>query len=195
MAVDNKFERCHENDPNRCQGITKGQSAGQCPYRAVENSKFCPMHGGSPRVELNRKAEVARYRLGQYQSRMEEFSSDTEIKNLREEIGIVRMVLENVITQCKSANQLLLYSTNIQSLVGQVANLIKVAQSLEEKNNNLLDRKVVIVIADSIVTIVGEYINDPDKLNEVGTRICESIINAASPTNTARIVSQGDNAA
>lgn len=194
-AVDNKYERCAEDDPKRCQGVIKGSMAGQCPYKAVENTIWCPVHGGTPQIDLNNKAAVRKYRLGQYQARMEEFADDTEIKSLREEIAITRMCLENIVNMCKNQNQLLMYASNIGTMVNQIRVLIESAQKLEEKNNNLLDRKVVIVIADSIVTLMGDYITDPDKLTEIGMRICDSIATAASPTNIPRFVSQSDNAA
>jgi len=181
---ENKFERCAEDDPNRCQGmIQSGTNAGQCFYKAVPNAKYCIMHGGAAQANANKKNALANYRLQQYSERVGELANNPEIKNLREEIGILRMTLESLLNQCDNANKLLVYTDKIGNLVNQINKLIESAQRMEEKNNNLLDRKVVIVIADSIVTLIGQYITDPDKLNEIGSKICESIANAASPAN------------
>jgi hypothetical protein len=194
MAEKERFIRVEDNDPTRCHAVNVGASKDQCHFQSVPGSKWCPLHGGAKQEDLNKKAALAGYRLQQWNERVADFANDGEVKSLRAEIGIMRMTLENLLTQCDNANKLLVYSDKISQLVGQIGKLIDGAQRLEEKNNNLLDRKVVIVIADSIVTLIGQYITDPDKLTEIGSKICESIANAASPTNSARVVTQSGNA-
>jgi hypothetical protein len=182
--VDNKFERVKdEKDPDRCQGIVQGgPNAGQCYYKAVAGSKFCPMHCGRSAHE-SKKNELKNYQLRQYRDRVGDLANSSAIKDLREEIGIVRMVLETLLNQCDNANKLIMYTGQISNLVAQVTKLVQVCQSIEERNNNLLDRKVVIVIADSLVTLVSKYVTDPDQLNEIGAKLVESIELAASPAN------------
>lgn len=178
--AETKFTVCDPTDPNRCQGIRQGESGGQCVYLAVPGCKFCLMHGGGTQANENKKAKLKNYQLTQYAERVGDLSNNPEIKNLREEIGILRMTLENVINLCDSPNKLLLYSDKITNLVEKVNKLVVSCQQMEEKNNNLMDRKVVIVIADSIVTLIGQYITDPDILLEVGGKICESIASAGN---------------
>lgn len=168
-------------DPERCHAVNVGASKDQCRMKVIPGSKFCALHGGIGVETAAKKRALANYRLSQYNDRIADFADSSEIKNLREEIGITRMVLETLLNSCQKTTELLAYSDKISNLVGQVSRLIETAQKLEEKNNSLLDRKVVIVIADSIVTIIGQYINDPDKVNEIGAKICESIAAAASP--------------
>lgn len=187
-----KFIRCEEDDPNRCQGVVKGTGGGQCPYRRIEPSLYCAMHGGLAGKPAQDAKALKNYRLQQYGDRVGDFASNPEIKNLREEIGIMRMTLETLLNQLDNPNKLMIYTDKISTLVGQIQRLVEAAQKLEEKNNNLLDRKIVIVIADSIVTLIGGYITDPDQLTELGNKICESIINAASPTNSIRTLSQSN---
>lgn len=193
MAEADKFERVADDDPLRCNAVNVGPHGDQCHFKAVLNSKFCYIHGGSSQENLNKKAALANYRLQQYGERVADFANNPEVKNLREEIGIVRMLLEQVINKCDDSNKLLIYSDKISTLVNQISKLVDTCQRLEEKNNNLLDRKVVIVIADSIVTLIGQYVTDPDKLNEIGGKICESIANAASPTHSGRVVAESGN--
>jgi hypothetical protein len=190
MAEQERYVRVAEDDPTRCQAVNVGKHGNQCYMRAVAGSSFCPLHGGTNQENLNRKAALAGYRLQQYNERVLDFANNPEVKNLRAEIGILRMTLENLLVSCENANKLLVYSDKISHLVGQVSKLVETAQRMEEKNNNLLDRKIVIVIADSIVTLIGQYISDPDQLNEIGGRICESIANAASPANSAGAVKE-----
>lgn len=181
--MDNKYERCSETDPMRCQGIVPtGHKAGQCHYKAVQGSKFCPMHAGPAVLNAQAKLHLAKYRLEQYGMRVNEFAGDDNIKSLRDEIGILRMTLETLVNQCKQPNQLMMFIDKITNLVNQIRQTIESTHKLEEKTAQLLDRKVVVVIADSIVQIVAQHIEDPDVLLQVGNQICASITGVASPT-------------
>jgi hypothetical protein len=194
MADDkDRYQRVADDDPTRCHAVNVGPSGDQCHLKAVPNGTFCPLHGGIIQENVAKKHALANYRLQQYSERVGELANNSEIKSLREEIGITRMVLETVLNKCEDANKLLVYSDKITTLVGQISRLIEVSQKLEERNNNLLDRGVVIVIADSIVTLIGQYIDNPDVLMELGTKICESITTAASPKDSARAISQEHN--
>ena len=188
--MDYPFERCEETDPNRCQGV---DSTGQCRYKAIPGTTYCPRHGVNKQLESAAKKRVSMYRLQQYQERVDDFANNPEIKNLREEIGITRMVLENIINKCKNANRLLIHSDKISALVGQVRVLVESCQKLEEKNNKLLDRKIVLVIADNFVTILSKYMSDPDQLQEIGAELVKSIEIAASAEDQFGAESQSGN--
>lgn len=179
------YERVSETDPNRCKGIIGGSQAGQCNYKAVSGCDYCMMHGGARQAQDNKKLALKNYRIQQWGERVGEFSNSTDIKSLREEIGILRLVMETTLNHCKTANDLLIYSDKISHLTEKVQKLVESCQKMEEKNNQLLDRKVVIVIADSIVTLIGEYVKDADMLDEIGAKICNSIEAAASPQAAA----------
>jgi len=139
------------------------------------------MHGGAGQVDKNKAYQIAKYRLEQYGGRVKEFANDDMIKSLRDEIGILRMTLENLINQCKTANQLVMFIDKITSLVNQIRQTVESTHKLEEKTAQLLDRRVIVIIADSVVQIIADHIKDPDVLNVIGSRICASIEAAASP--------------
>jgi hypothetical protein len=171
---DNKYVLADgQFDPDRCHGNNAGTA--QCRYKSIPPSKYCPLHGGLANQHREKRVALANYRLQQYGLRVGELANNPEIKSLREEIGIVRMVLENIINQCTSANLLLSYTDKLSALAGQISRLIESAQKLEERNNNLLDRKVIIVIADEIIDVIKMFVKDPDELLEVGQRITATI--------------------
>mgnify|MGYP003498963226 FL=1 len=176
-----------ERDPFRCQGIIQGGThAGQCFYKALVGSKCCALHGGNKAVEAEKKQAVRNYRLQQYEERVGQLSNNPDIKSLREEIGITRMVLENILNQCDNANKLLIYTDKISQLVNQITKVVEACQRMDEKSGSLLDRKLVMIIGDAIVTILADYIKDPDILNAIGVKICECISSAASGQDSTR---------
>ena len=182
--ADYVFERVSsELDLDRCQG---NNSDGQCWYKAIPGTRYCPRHGGNKTLEAEAKEELRNYRLTKYKARVADFANNPDIKSLREEIGITRMVLESILNHLDTPNDLLIYSDKLTSLVNQVRILIESCQKLEERNNKLLDRNIVMIIADNIISIVGHYIKDSNSLEEIGAKIANSIETAASTENSFR---------
>ena len=77
-------------DPHRCHQIVRD---GQCLNLAVEGGSKCLAHGGHKELESQRNTSLRLYRLGQWQQRSEELLTHPNIKTLREEIGILRILL------------------------------------------------------------------------------------------------------
>lgn len=173
-----KFTRCAEDDPNRCQDIDK---SGQCPYLSEPGFNKCIRHVTALKVQAEQKAVKQHYKFKYNAQRISELSQGDAVKDLREEIGAVKMMFEEFMNQIKSTADLLLYSDRLLSLTEQIRKLIESAQKLEMQNSQLLGRDVVIVIGQTIVGIVAQHVTDPDALDEIGEQILESISNATRP--------------
>lgn len=179
----------HEYDPERCGAVVAGSR--QCHYKRLEGSQYCPAHGGKMQQDHRRKQALTHYRLAQYDQRLGQLSGSGEIKSLREEIAIVRLTLENLLNQCKTPNQLLIYTDKISMLTGQVAKLIESCQKIEERNSNLLDKQVVLVIADEIINIISRFIKNPDALQEAGETIVRVITDIGSVQQYQKVLTDG----
>lgn len=175
--ADNKFERCAEDAPDRCQATGR---EGQCPYRAVPGATMCARHGGVQQQQAAARHDLKNYRLTKWKAKVGEKANNPHIRNLSDEIGIIRVMIEETLELVDGPNKMLMYTDKISNLVGQVQRLVETSQKLDERNAELLPRNIIIVIADSIVTILGQYITDPDALLEVGKKICDVIANAGS---------------
>lgn len=146
----------------------------------VPNQPYSP-----DRVKIH---SLAKYRLQQHGDRVAEFACDDEVKSVRQEIAFLRMTLEGVWNSCTDTNKLLLKIDLIQQFVGNIQKTIESAQRMEERTNSLIDRKVVVVIADSMVNVISDYVKDPDALIEIAERLCASIENATSSQTTVGAV-------
>jgi hypothetical protein len=62
-----KWERVAEDDPNRCQAV---DGAGQCPYKAVEGTKYCPRHGANKTLATTKAEAIRNYNLGKWRDRV-----------------------------------------------------------------------------------------------------------------------------
>lgn len=172
MLGDNEFERCPAGDPNRCQSSGKG---GQCPYKAKPGTTFCPRHAAAAdKIAANAAARM--FKLGQYQARMEEFTGSDQLKNLRGEIGILRMTLENTVALCKTPLEMVSYAGKIGDLVMKVTTVVKTCQLMETKMGLMLDRDKIIMIGQRIVDIVGNHVPNPEILDTIGEEIVAAIL-------------------
>lgn len=175
MAIENKFQRITDPaDPDRCQAV-HGQ--GQCLYKALEHSKFCPMHGGNKAQEAHNKKLIRQYNLAQWQGRSEHFADHDHVKSLRDEIGITRMLLENMITKCRDSDDLLLYSQKIGELVGKIERLVVSCNRLESSMGMLLDKAAALNLAGQMVEIITRHVSDEVAIDAIAGEIAFAIAN------------------
>lgn len=150
-----EVKRCSDpDDPNRCQG--QKRDTDQCMNEAMLGSKFCPVHGGNQAALLTNKEDLFQYRLIKFKERVQDFATHPSIKNLREEIGVTRLMLESLINQCDDANSLLMHSSKISSLIRDISSLVNSSHKLESSMGVLLDKMSAVQLSQEIVTIISD---------------------------------------
>jgi hypothetical protein len=179
MPIENKFERCEPDDPNRCQASSGKE--GQCPYKAMKKPdgtyyKHCPRHNASRAKEYENQ-RMRNYRLGKFQARMEELADNDSVKSLREEVGITRMLLEEIVNQCQSGTDLIMYSNKIADLVSRIEKLVSSCHRLEERTGMLLDKTALTKLADAIISIVTSHV-EGEQAKLIALQIMEQIAGA-----------------
>lgn len=175
MAIEKKLERVEApDDPSRCQSVYKH---GQCPYKSVAPSKYCQMHGAHAAVNAHKAVMKRQYNLAQWQSRTEEFADHDNVKTLRDEIGITRMLLENMLVRCADGTDLLLYSSKIGELVSKVERLVVSCNRLESSMGMLLDKAAALNLAGQMVEIISRHITDPLAIDAIAGEIAFAIAN------------------
>ena len=183
--IESKFVRVdHEDDPERCQGqTTQGQ---RCPYKAMPGVTHCPMHGGPKQQESKKKETLRNYRLQLWNQRVAEFGDSEGVKSLRDEIGITRLLLENVVNRCQDSTELILYAPRIGDLVMKIEKLVTSCHKLEASTGLLLDKSAALVIAGKIVEVVSRFVTDPDAVDKIATEICETIVGTGGIPDAAK---------
>lgn len=171
---DDLVTKCDENDPRRCQGTS---AFGQCSFLALENHKFCKIHVKSGVGVLERK-NITSLQLKQWQFRMLDHAEDVNVKSLRGEIGVLRMVLESILHSCNDDHELLLNSGRIGDLVLKLEKLVASCDRLEDKT--ALDKPALLKFAAKIIEIVGFQINDTAVLDRIGGAILKELGNIQS---------------
>lgn len=165
--------KTYETDPNRCQAniATKGQ----CLNLAHPGSQYCIAHGGNKAAQAAAKQSLHNYRLNVWNQRVTEFAENDHIKSLRGEIGILRLLMEERLNQCKSSLDLMIHSQPLSDLVMKLDKLVNSCHNLENKLSMTLDKAAVLQLASVILEIIGQHIDDEDIMNDIAAQIANAI--------------------
>jgi len=162
-----------DDDPERCQGMVKDN---QCILKKVEGSRFCAAHGGNKALVAESKAAASRFRLTKWQAQVERFRSDSDLKSLRDEIGILRVLLEERLNHCQTNLDLILHSGPISDLVVKIEKLVKSCHEIDKDFENLLDKTQVIQIAEQIISVISEEITDAGIMNAIQAKLLKLLV-------------------
>ena len=159
MANKEDFKRIErDDDPNRCMHVI--QSSGQCTNKAYPGSKFCLAHGGNKAASAAAAKGLRNYRIQRYLSLLCNLRNSSYLKDLRDEIAILRMILEEKLNQIENSNELALQSGAISDLVIKIDKVVTSCQRLEERTGIMLDKNRIIQIAEQLITIVTNHVTD-----------------------------------
>lgn len=174
-------------DPHRCQSAS---TQGQCDHKGVilnqeayaagteppNYGTFCMLHGGNKQIESSQANSLRQYRLTRWQSRLQEFSDSSILKSLREEIGILRILLEERLNFCKDTNDLILTSGPISDLVLKIERVVTSCHKLESRMGQHLDKAAVIQLAGRFVQVISSELADqPERIDSISSKLLDII--------------------
>jgi len=154
-------------DPERCQGVIRSQ--GQCINKATPGSEYCHAHGGNKGVERAKQESLSNYRLSKWQA------ESPHIKSLRDEVGILRMLMEETLNRCETNFDLIAQSQKISDLTMKITAVVEKCHRLEGSMGQLLDKKTIIQMANTFINIISEEDLPEETLDRLSGRIIESL--------------------
>jgi hypothetical protein len=115
------------------------------------------------------------YRLAKWQARLEKQVASPSIKSLRDEVGILRMIMEETLDKCGTSFDLLVQSQKIGDLVMKITMVVEKCHKLEGSMGQLLDKKTVIQMANTFIQIISEEELPEETLDRIASKILENI--------------------
>jgi len=164
-----EFEVVNEESLDRCQYIIP--TRGQCNNKKVPGSEYCPAHGGTNVTRNEKKKELRNYRLNKFRERTQELGNNDEILSLKDEIGILRLLIEEKINKCKDSYDMILMSGPLSDLIMKVEKVVSSCNRLENKLGNRLDKSAVLQMAQTMVTIISNHVTDEEILEKISNEI------------------------
>lgn len=173
--IEHKLVRVeHRGDPEQCQGVG---ATGQCPYKRSEGSQYCSRHGSNSQVQAKEAQSLHAFKLNTWQTRVNEFAGDGNVKTLRGEIGILRLLIEKIVNSCTNDVELICNSAKISDLLVKAEKLVVSCNNIETKMGMLLDRTVIVQIGALIVEVIAEFVNEPEARELASNKILDIMIN------------------
>lgn len=159
-------------DPTRCQAqVLNGDP---CMFRAEPNQRFCKKHAGRGEM-AKRHQRIMRYRLQQEKMRQAEDLADGEALSLRDEIIVLRITLQDVLTHADSQpNGFVLNADMISNLSRQVGSLVEKCFKLEQFGDEHLTRTQVMELSNTLINIVAMFVTE-EQLQQVIEKFAEAI--------------------
>lgn len=166
-------------DPERCKGST---SDGPCPNKARIGTDFCDIHGGLVQHRSQQRKEHNGYRVAKWQASIAHHSTPDQIKNLTEEIAILKMLVEEILLQCHDSTALIGNQGTISTLILNISNVINSFDKMQQRLGQLLNKTAITNIATSIVGIITLELKDnPEVLARISEQISTVIANTTNP--------------
>lgn len=179
MANENLTEVVDPADPRRCKGATR---YGQCGLKAGHGSEFCPIHNNhSSPSDLVVDRKMYFLNEARYRQRLSQLSEHDDIKSLREEIALTRVLIETKFNQAEDEADLLASCSVLNSLLLTVERLVKTCHQMEQSLGSLLAKSTVVALGQKIVEILADELQGIESYED---RI-DSIINRLFPAISA----------
>lgn len=159
------IERVGMSHPECCEDRNVNS---QCEYRRVTGSRFCPVHAGGNAEKQMEKRELLNLKINTvWGDRAKEIAGKSSVKNLTDEIALMRVTLESMFNTIETPREMLLYVDKIDKMSNGIMKLIESWQKIQEKNKELLGRETVISIFDQLIEVIVANVSDPDTLKKL----------------------------
>jgi hypothetical protein len=166
-------ETIHKGKPgdHLCVATTAN---GPCTNKAPMQGGLCAAHGG-PQQKMSLEKESIYGRLSaQYKERIRKMTDHTDHFSLNEEVGILRILLENTLESVQADPKALLRMTGpVSELITRIEKLVLSAMRAEKYIGGLLSRDQAGRMLQEAVDVIAEEISDPIVLERIATRLTE----------------------
>lgn len=161
------------DDPEKCEHSG-------CINKRLEGVQFCAFHGGNRQLSVQENQNLRTYRLAKFQAQLDKFASQPNIKNLRDEIAILRIMMEERLNSLSSPLEIMAHTHTISDLCMKIEKLVTSCHKLEKSMGNYLDKTAVIQLGMEIVQIITKYVKDGDAIDAIAKELASAIDRVAS---------------
>lgn len=164
MIKDKNINQAAQDPDQRCH---------ECGRQKVKGYDLCPLH-------LPGMAEVSTQREYMYQFHRSEymrnlaaqipgFSKGASKFDLSEELGILRLQLQETLNKCENDLDFLRNNQKISNTVDQIRRTVESSLKLDHKLGNLLSKDEMIIVAQKLLQTIEENVTDPNTIQKIVT--------------------------
>lgn len=171
-------------NPRRCKAPT-GQ--GQCMNLAEEGCDNCLVHAGPVQV-LSPTKRIYLLSRADVRTRLAQLADHEEVKSLREEIALTRIMIETQFNQIKDDTDWHLRWPAIERGIQTVHKLVKDCHVIEQNLGSLLSKQAVLGLAHRVCQIVIERLEGIPGYEQLTDSIIQDIVTAVQEANNEGVV-------
>lgn len=179
MPILNKFELApYPEHPGRCQ--SSDQRTGQClflgvpkadgsllPNGEIAREKHCWRHGGNKALAKEESKNFRLYQIVKWKEKLGRMADSPKVKDLREDIGVLRMTLETKLESIKDDMDLILNSQQLITIIREIKETVIACNKIELSNGQMLDKNQAQAFIQDIIEILTNYVADTDILQMI----------------------------
>jgi len=169
-------------DSNRCKGAAPD---GQCRNLAEPGSDRCRAHGGQ---DLTQQQNMRGYLLAKAtdRTRLATVSEELEpVKELRDAIGLLHMMIERRWNMVKEDNDLLQACGPLNQMLQNMDRLVNSCHKIEQNLGQLLAKHAILALAKRMVEIIVEELEGIDDYEVIVDQITVRLIDLIRGTDNA----------
>ena len=169
--MDYEIKEVAADAKDRCQNIIIGSGI-QCQNRVMPGTNYCPIHCGVGQSIAHEAVAAKNYRLLKWKTRVAELGDNPNVKNLRDEVAILRLLMEERLNRIDDATDLIMQSGPISDLVLKIEKVVASCHKLEGSMGQLLDKAAILQFASEVITILGEELKGQEAVvSKIADRI------------------------
>ena len=172
-------------DPRRCKGPTP---SGQCMNEAEDGCENCLVHCGPPSTALSPTKRVYLLTRADARKRLAELAEHEEVKSLREEIALTRMMIETQFNGINSDLDWAMRWPAIERGIRTVHGLVKDCHVIEQNLGSMLSKETVLGLAHRICQVVIDRLQGIDNYTDLTDDIIHSVIQIVQDANNQGVV-------
>lgn len=168
-------------DPHRCKGSS---ALGQCLNVAADGSEYCLAHNGVDRGPARR---LRKYLLAsaEDQGLLARYADDDELKSLREEIALVRMMMQNTLSAAQSDVDKINAYSKVNTFLLTLERLMKTCHTLEQSLGQLVGKPALIDLGRQLCQIVVRHLEGVPNYEQLVDAIITDMAAAFQNLNNA----------
>ena len=166
-------EKVKMDDPLRCAGIN--DAGNPCMNKALDGIAYCSACGGANILKQQNDSKVRTYRLAKFQARMDELTDDPKIKGLRDEIAILRIMLEERLNSLSSPLEIIAHTHTIADLTVKIEKLVTSCHKIEKSMGDYLDKNTIVQLGMELVQIITKHVDDTKAIDNISIDLASLI--------------------
>jgi len=143
--------------------------------KRIEGCDFCSACGDAVQAIAQEKQRIRTYRLAKFQARMDDLVDHANVKSLRDEIAILRIVMEERLNSLSTPMEILSHAHTISDLAVKIEKLVSSCHKIEKSMGEYLDKNTIVQLGMEIVQIVTRHVDDGKAIDNIAKDLSDVI--------------------